>query len=644
MKKLIVGMLAALSVSSLWAETLGWYRFEEFAQGAKPTDGAELVNSTPGGASATLRVYDTSDDKYIPVAAFVGTNVQVTVNDFCPVKNNRSLNFQRYGKWNGSAIVVPEWEAVDASGPVTPSSFTVESFFKLNGMSVTDGYRTFFSKTGTGMDGQTFRVYMITEKDPGSDKLYVYLNDVLYRIDGVAATIRDGVWHHLALAYDADRQVAKVYFDAVEVLSVTVALNAYEGSRSLFVGSAGVFNTAGGGTNWNCFPGYVDEVRISDKALVADELLRMRPADWTAPDTLDISRTPALLPAPTVTTNVSARLPGLRCGSKSYADSAAAGTAWGGTEVFTTSTSLSPAMAYKAGTKQDWTENTLWTYSGYIWNRNETTETWTFASCILARGSVFVDGERVVYNQGPAGTSADGGVKQGNVTVSPGAHKFEVRLQSAAVTESASIGGGAYYSSKLANDHGTESGYTWAAGKGIMLDRQGRGSHNVADYAKIVDAGDGALLTQTDALDVVTRTPNFAVSTLVATGGVSAVDFDSCDYAFRGVLGSPAILRCGNLSISESLTVGRGAYAGQAMTSDGRVTFGEGAKVVVDFAGRFRPTTGSVTILTAADGIVGEPTLEVAAGIRGTFSLRKSDDGKSLILGYQPDGMMLIFR
>ena len=228
--------------------------------------------------------------------------------------------------------------------------------------------------------------------------------------------------------------------------------------------------------------------------------------------------------------------------------------------------------------------------------------------------------------------------------VTPGAHAFQVRLQSTTVGTSTSSGGGAYYNSSLANAHGTESGYTWAAYKGIMLDRLGRQSHDVADYATIVDAGDGELLTRNNTPDVVTRTMPIAVETLVATGGVSAVDFDSCDYALRGVVGSPAILRCGNLSISESLTVGRGAYARQAMTSDGQVTFGEGAKVVVDFGGRFRPTAESVTILTAADGIVGEPSLELAAGIRGTFSLQKSDDGKSLILGYQPDGMMLIFR
>ena len=334
MKKYTVGMLAALSVSSLWAETIGWYRFEEFERGAKPTDGTELVNSTPGGAPASLRVYDTSADKYIPVAALVGTNVQTTVNDFCPVADERSLNFQQYGKKNGSAVVVPEWEPAPGSGALTPSSFTVESFFKLTGMAVNDAYRTFFAKTGTGTDGQTFRLYIVKESETHGDKLHVSLNDTLVRIDGVGTSVRDGAWHHLALAYDAERHVATVYFDYAAVLEKDVELNAYDAARALYVGSAGVYNTAGGGTSWNCFPGYIDEVRVSDKALADDELLRFRPEGWKGDAVLDVSRAPAILPDAVVIVDKSARVPGIRGGSQSYADSASVKAAWQGTDVF----------------------------------------------------------------------------------------------------------------------------------------------------------------------------------------------------------------------------------------------------------------------------------------------------------------------
>ena len=643
MKKLIVGMLAALSVSSLWAETIGWYRFEEFAQGANPSNETEIVNSISGGPSATLRVYN-SADKYIPVVAKVGTNVQTTVNDLCPVENNRSLNFKQYGKKDGSAVVVPEWETVPVSGTIVPSSFTVESFFKLTDMAGNNTYRTFFAKTGAGMYGQVFRIYMVKPDDTQADKLFVYLNDSLNKIDGVASTIRNGEWHHLAFAYDAESHVATVFFDYKAVLEKEVELNAYDAARALFVGSAGVYNTADGGTTWNCFPGYVDEVRISDKALVADELLRMRPADWTGPDTLDISRTPAILPPPTVTTNVSARLPGLLCGSQSYDVPADAKTAWQGTEVFTTSTSLSPDMAYKAGTTQGWTSNTLWTYSGYIWNRNETNETWTFASCILTRGKVLIDGkpEHVVANEGPASTSAAGGVHQGNVTVSPGAHKIEIRLQSAEVGTSTQSGGGAYYvASKLGAAHGEESGYTWKLYSGIMFDRQGRGSHNVADYAEIVDTGDGALLTQTDAPDVVTYTPNFEVSTIVATNGAATVDLGGSAYELESVIGTPQFVNATAVTVARGWTLT--ALPSEPLSCDGALVFAPGSTLTLDgfkSPKRMGAAEGATEFTIATAGSIdGVPTLVCA---KPQWSLEKA--ANALKLKYEPSGCVLLFR
>ena len=640
MKKLIVGMLAALSVSSLWAETIGWYRFEEFAQGAKPTDGTELVNSTPGGASATLRVYN-SADSYIPVVAKVVTNVQTTVNDLCPVADNRSLNFQKYGKKFGSAVVVPEWETVPVSGMIVPSSFTVESFFKVTDGDGNNNFRTFFAKTGTGADGQVFRIYMLKPDDSQADKLFVYLNDSQNTIGGVASTIRNGEWHHLAFAYDAESHVATVFFDYKAVLEKEVELNKYDAARALYVGSAGVYN---GGTNLNCFPGYVDEVRISNKALSAEELLRFRPLDWKGDAVLDISRTPAVMPDAVVTV-VSNRVAGLVGGAAVY-DSDTYAAAYNDVTLLPVELDvLKPEMAYKCGSTEGWAQYMVAAYKGYVWNRSETNENWTFVCCLTSGARVYLDGTMVVECAAASNVTnkPGGGPQQNTVEVTPGAHEINLRMYlSATPTESDTSGGGAYSSSKA--DWTDLWGYTWGYHRGIMIDRLGRGSKHRDDYVEIADTGDGDFLTQGNTPDVVTRTMPISTETLVATGGVSAVDFNSCDCSLKGVVGSPAILRCGNLSIGESLTVGRGAYAGQAMTSDGQVTFGEGAKVVVDFGGTFCPTAGSVTILTATDGIVGEPTLEVAAGIRGTFSLRKSDDGKSLILGYQLYGMMLFLR
>lgn len=343
-----------------------------------------------------------------------------------------------------------------------------------------------------------------------------------------------------------------------------------------------------------------------------------------------------------VTTN---RIAGLKGGCQTYATSEAVKAAWGDTTVLfdDEQSHLTPEMAYRAGTTQSWEQYMLWTYSGYIWNRSSVAETWTFASCILARGSVYLDGQPVVVNESPASEGQTGGVKQGTVTVAPGAHKLEIRMHTTAVNQYTAGGGGAYYNAKLANDHGTEKGYAWSSLSGIMLDRQGRGSHDVADYSKIVDAGDGDFLTQTDAQDVITKVVA-QFDAIVATNGVSTLDLNGQDYTVANVVGFPAFANCGTIVVTNALTVGRDAYASKAMTADGKVTFGEGAKVVVDFGGKFRPTANSVAILTAADGIEGEPAVEVADGVRGTFSLHKSVDGKTLCLDYQPDGMILIFR
>lgn len=305
-------------------------------------------------------------------------------------------------------------------------------------------------------------------------------------------------------------------------------------------------------------------------------------------------------------------------------------------------TVLSPVQAYRCGTKQGWGPNMLSTYTGYIWNNAEEPQNWTFAACVFSKGSVWLDGELVCESAAPANmTAAWGGPQQKTVEVTPGAHRIDIRMYTGAIGSSTSTmsGGGAYHNTKLTDAGQNFNGYVWASYRGIVLDRQGRGLKNASDYENIVDPGDGSLLTRTNE-DV----PSSVFETVIATNDVATLDLCGKDHSVKKVIGFPSVADCGTFAIAESLAVGRDAYAGKAMTADGKVTFGEGAKVVVDFGGRFRPTAGSVTILTATDGIVGEPTLEVAAGIRGTFSLRKSDDGKSLWLDYKPNGMVLLFR
>ena len=303
---------------------------------------------------------------------------------------------------------------------------------------------------------------------------------------------------------------------------------------------------------------------------------------------------------------------------------------------------LSPVQAYRCGTNQGWGPNMFSTYTGYIWNNAKGPQNWTFAACVLSKGSVWLDGELVCESASPASlTAAWGGPQQKTVEVTPGAHRIDIRMYTGAITSSTSTmsGGGAYHNTKL-NDAGQNfNGYVWASYRGIVLDRQGRGSKNASDYENIVDPGDGSLLTRTNE-DV----PSSAFETVIVTNDVATLDLCGKDHGVKKVIGFPSVADCGTFAIAESLTVGRDAYAGKTMTAEGKVTFGADAKVVVDFGGRFRPPVDEVTVLTAKGGIVGDPALELASPSCGEFALRKSDDGKSHILGYKPAGLILLLK
>jgi hypothetical protein len=201
-------------------------------------------------------------------------------------------------------------------------------------------------------------------------------------------------------------------------------------------------------------------------------------------------------------------------------------------------------------------------------------------------------------------------------------------------------GGGAYYhSSALGNDHGTEAGYIWAQYSGIMLDRLGRRSHNVADYSRIVDSGDGHLLTLTDDEDTVIRKlPMF--DTVVATNGAATLDLNGNDYAVSNLVGFPSLLNAGTFSVNNgwSLTsIG-------TVTCDGKVVFASDATLTMDArtpAAFGRSGETEWIIMTAEDGIVGCPRLN-APNVKGTWKV--SVDGNAMKLSFAPKGLSIVIR
>lgn len=110
-------------------------------------------------------------------------------------------------------------------------------------------------------------------------------------------------------------------------------------------------------------------------------------------------------------------------------------------------------------------DNHTWIYTGFIWNRAATNETWSFRARFDDNVSLVIDGARVIT----AGNSA---AVVANVTLTPGPHAIEMRF-------------------------GDGAGSVGPTGEpyGIAYDPLGRASSNSADYRQIIDPGDGSLLT-----------------------------------------------------------------------------------------------------------------------------------------------------
>ena len=163
----------------------------------------------------------------------------------------------------------------------------------------------------------------------------------------------------------------------------------------------------------------------------------------------------------------------------------------------------------------------------------------------------------------------------------------------------------------------------------------------MADYAKIVDAGDGALLTQTDAPDVVTYTPNFEVSTIVATNGAATVDLGGSAYELESVIGTPQFVNATAVTVARGWTLT--ALPSEPLSCDGALVFAPGSTLTLDgfkSPKRMGAAEGATEFVIATAGSIdGLPTLVCA---KPQWSLEKA--GNALKLKYEPSGCVLLFR
>ena len=275
-------------------------------------------------------------------------------------------------------------------------------------------------------------------------------------------------------------------------------------------------------------------------------------------------------------------------------------------------------------------------YTGYLWNNETTNVTWSFAGQAYTHMGVTIDHTNRLFKF----TGVGNGTVQGNVTVSPGPHHFDVRG----------------YCTALYQDNPKDSRLTWPNYHfAVGFDPLGRGSTNQADYRKLVDPGDGSLLTW----DIPDRVIE-GVTTVPGTDDVigafapvfrkmrfapgTGADF-RYNYSVEALEGFPAITGATeHFTVSSNWTVRTSEVAaGNKLTTPGRLVFAPGATVSVVGAPPAADSYPQIFVI-ARSGIPDESLPEIAYGASGKWTVRRSADGLDVELVRNAEGFRIILR
>lgn len=277
--------------------------------------------------------------------------------------------------------------------------------------------------------------------------------------------------------------------------------------------------------------------------------------------------------------------------------------------------------------------NSFWTYSGYIWNRAKTAQTWTFLLKQNSKTQISIDGEMILEQEGK-----DPKVVQKEMA--PGAHRFVLRMVSGngwAGTALGSVlwadrmkgfcidfnGGAAPELKTRVNDTGTTESY-----------------YDLSAYTWPKDDGSGALFTLT-ADPLVQAHAQLAVGTLRGCPG-AVVDANGVEQQVDELVGYPTVTN-GGLRVASAYRLD-GAMAPGCAKVDGTLTFAEGCVFSVDDAKALRQgvrTAGLSFPRTIAEAakVVGCP---VPASAEWAVSVDAT--GTKLILDRKGPGLLLLIR
>ncbi len=276
--------------------------------------------------------------------------------------------------------------------------------------------------------------------------------------------------------------------------------------------------------------------------------------------------------------------------------------------------------------------NAMVVYEGWLWNHSGADETWTVAGGIGGHTYFLFDGAHKYVdgsgNPEPAQWSAP---KMATFTVTPGAHKFQVRT---------------YGTSPIPLRGKDWSGWTWNNG-GVRIDRQGRASQNMADYTTFSDPGDGSFMTVSTDGTPVGRAP-YSFASLNAAAGTT-LDLFGNRLAVGNMSGFTTVTNSndyheGSLAVSGAWSLdGAAIAAGCSTRVFGAVEWGMGATVAVSGI-RDLDRDVEFAILESAAPMTYAPGITSDEPDVANVRLSLSADGRRLVLARKSSATVLYVR
>lgn len=277
---LALGATSIIACSSALAETISWYHFDEGEVGTKPAGATDvLVDSVTGVADG--KAYAHIEGQFKPTESAMPEFCAAFPNSACwydPVSktfaaNDKCLKFLSPKDDGGYASVVTLADRQEYHS----ESLTIEAFIRVE-REYPDAWRFIVAKHGERDDGSSVGAWM-TGINGASGKLFMYVTTKVTADDGSVTysstdswcgevSVLDGKWHHVAMVIDGANKKIYKYVDYVKRATASYAGEIVYGStdNAVYVGKFW--------GSWGCFPGSIDEVRISSGVLTEKEFLR----------------------------------------------------------------------------------------------------------------------------------------------------------------------------------------------------------------------------------------------------------------------------------------------------------------------------------------------------------------------------------